>query len=121
MPKKKLIGNNIKDYRTKFKKTQEEIATFLEVTREEISYFENGQRVIPLDKLLKLSDFFGVELDEFMTTEPKCVHLGQLASEAMALQNAYRIDELPVLDDDGRPVGVIDVQDVLDVKTLRNE
>ncbi len=58
---------------------------------------------------------------EFMTREPKRVHLGELASEALAVLNANRIDELPVVDDDGRPVGVIDVQDLLGIKTLSND
>ena len=60
-------------------------------------------------------------VSELMTKDPKRVHIGDLASEAEAIFNKYRIDELPVVDDDGKPVGVIDVQDVLDVKTLRNE
>jgi arabinose-5-phosphate isomerase len=55
---------------------------------------------------------------EFMTREPKHVHLGDLASEVLAVFHRYRIDELPVVDGDGRPVGLIDVQDLLGVKTL---
>ena len=39
-------------------------------------------------------------------------------NEALAILNEYRIDELPVVDDDGRPVGVIDVQDLLGIKTV---
>jgi arabinose-5-phosphate isomerase len=58
---------------------------------------------------------------EFMTPDPKRVHLGELASEALAVLNANRIDELPVVDDDGRPVGVIDVQDLLGIKTVSND
>jgi len=57
-------------------------------------------------------------VSEVMTTEPKHVTLGQYASEAEAFFNRYRIDELPVVDTDGRPVGVIDVQDILGVNTL---
>ncbi len=53
-----------------------------------------------------------------MKADPKHVHLGDLASEAMAVLNRYRIDELPVLDADSRPVGLIDVQDLLGIKTL---
>ena len=55
---------------------------------------------------------------ELMKTHPKHAHLGDLASEALAILNQYRIDELPVLDADGRPVGLIDVQDLLGIKTL---
>ncbi len=59
-------------------------------------------------------------VSEFMTANPKRVQLGQLASEAMAIFNQYRIDELPVVDHDGKPVGVIDVQDLIGIKTVTN-
>lgn len=55
---------------------------------------------------------------EFVTCDPLHVHLGDLASEAMAIFNKYRIDELPVLDETDQPVGIIDVQDVLGIKTV---
>ncbi|MFW6133723.1 MAG: KpsF/GutQ family sugar-phosphate isomerase [Planctomycetota bacterium] len=65
-------------------------------------------------------DVLRTPVAECMTREPKHVHLGELASEALAIFNEYRIDELPVLDDEGRPVGVIDVQDVLGIKTVNH-
>ena len=55
---------------------------------------------------------------EFMTRRPKRVRKGDLASEALAVLNANRIDELPVVDEADRPVGIIDVQDLLGIKTL---
>ena len=55
---------------------------------------------------------------EFMTRNPKHVHTGELASEALAVFNKYRIDELPVLDQSDRPVGIIDVQDLIGIKTV---
>lgn len=58
---------------------------------------------------------------ELMTRDPKRIHLGDLASQAEAIFNTYRIDELPVVDDAGRPVGVVDVQDVLGIKALGRE
>jgi arabinose-5-phosphate isomerase len=57
---------------------------------------------------------------EMMTRGPKRIHLGELASEALSILNQYRIDELPVVDADDRPVGVIDVQDLLGIKTVVN-
>jgi arabinose-5-phosphate isomerase len=41
-----------------------------------------------------------------------------LASEAMAIMKHHRIDELPVVDGEGRPVGLIDVQDLVVLKML---
>lgn len=58
---------------------------------------------------------------EMMTRNPKHIHKGQFASEALAMLNKHRIDELPVLDETGRPIGIIDVQDLLGIKTLVNE
>jgi len=57
---------------------------------------------------------------EMMTRDPKHVHLGELASKALSILNEYRIDELPVVDAADRPVGMIDVQDLLGIKTVAN-
>ena len=59
-------------------------------------------------------------IGELMTRKPKRIYLGELASEALSILNQYRIDELPVVDGDDRPVGVIDVQDLLGIKTVVN-
>jgi arabinose-5-phosphate isomerase len=51
---------------------------------------------------------------------PGCKFISQdaLAAEALAIFNKYRIDDLPVVDADGRPVGMIDVQDVVAIKVV---
>ncbi len=53
-----------------------------------------------------------------MTRSPKRVNESALASEAMAILRQYRIDELPVVDDSDRPVGLIDVQDLVVLRML---
>ncbi len=63
-------------------------------------------------------DLLDRPVSSVMTTDPKRVALGDFASEAEALFNRHRIDELPVVDGDGRPVGILDVQDILGVNTL---
>jgi len=63
-------------------------------------------------------DIMAGPVRQFMTSDPKHIHLGELASKALAILNEYRIDELPVLDADDRPVGIIDVQDLLGIKTV---
>lgn len=55
-------------------------------------------------------------ISEVMTRNPKRINADHLASEAMAILRQYRIDELPVVDDDDRPVGLIDVQDLVVLK-----
>lgn len=62
----------------------------------------------------------GMSLDrpvnEVMTRRPKTVCVEDLAAEAYRIMRENRIDNLPVVDEDGVPVGIIDVQDWLDVE-----
>jgi arabinose-5-phosphate isomerase len=55
-------------------------------------------------------------IGEVMTRNPKQVASDALAAEAMAIMRRYRIDELPVMDAQNRPVGLIDVQDLVILK-----
>jgi arabinose-5-phosphate isomerase len=52
---------------------------------------------------------------EVMTRSPKTIGPDRLASEAVQILRAKKIDELPVVDEKGEPVGMLDVQDLLDV------
>jgi arabinose-5-phosphate isomerase len=53
---------------------------------------------------------------QVMTHNPKRIAADALASEAMAVMKQYRIDELPVVDAAEKPVGLIDVQDLVVLK-----
>ena len=55
---------------------------------------------------------------QIMTKNPKVIHPDTLASGALAIFHKNRIDEIPVVDHDGKPVGLIDVQDVVALKVL---
>lgn len=56
----------IKQLRLKNQLTQEQLASYLQLkNREQISYYETEGREIPLDILEKLSDLFGIELEDF--------------------------------------------------------
>ncbi|HET6248689.1 MAG TPA: KpsF/GutQ family sugar-phosphate isomerase [Tepidisphaeraceae bacterium] len=48
-----------------------------------------------------------------MTRNPKRIAGEHLASEAIAVMRQYRIDELPVVDELDRPIGIIDIQDLV--------
>lgn len=50
---------------------------------------------------------------EVMTARPTTVARGAMMSEAVAILAQRKISELPVVDDQGRPVGLIDVTDVV--------
>ena len=48
-----------------------------------------------------------------MTPHPKTIGPDRLAVEALRLLQEHKIDELVVLDAQRRPVGLLDVQDLL--------
>lgn len=53
-----------------------------------------------------------VPIDRVMTRQPVTVRDDALAAEALRILETHRIDDLVVLDAEGRPVGILDSQDV---------
>ncbi|MEI8345718.1 MAG: KpsF/GutQ family sugar-phosphate isomerase [Candidatus Omnitrophota bacterium] len=58
-------------------------------------------------------DFLDRPVREVMTRGPVTIGSDKLAAEAIALLRSRKIDEVPVIDAKGRPVGLLDVQDLL--------
>jgi len=79
-------GDIIKGLREKYGYTQEKLALFLGIKRELVSFYENGEREVPLEVMEKLSDLFGIELEAFFN-EDVDETLAQVAF-------AFRSDEL---------------------------
>ena len=52
-------------------------------------------------------------VDQVMTKRPVTISQNMLAADAFRILRERKIDEIPVVDKDGRPVGLIDVQDLL--------
>ncbi len=61
---------------------------------------------------------FGFKASDIMTADCKKIRADALAAEATAIFHKYRIDDLPVVDADNRPVGLIDVQDIVTIKVV---
>lgn len=55
-------------------------------------------------------------IDDAMTKNPRSIDPETFALEALALLHQYAIDQLPVVDGDGRLIGLLDVQDLLNLK-----
>lgn len=55
---------------------------------------------------------------EFMTRSPKTVRAAALAVDALRLFEAHKIDDLIVIDAKGRPVGLVDGQDLPKLKIV---
>jgi len=60
-----IIGQNLRALREKIGLTQEALAQYLGISREQVSYFEIGQRSIPSPLMRKLADLFCMEEYDF--------------------------------------------------------
>jgi arabinose-5-phosphate isomerase len=61
---------------------------------------------------------FQFKAGDIMTADCKRIRADALAAEATAIFHKYRIDDLPVVDADDKPVGLIDVQDIVTIKVV---
>ena len=64
------------------------------------------------------SKAFEFKAVDIMTAQCKRIRLDALAAEATSLFHKFRIDELPVVDTEDRPIGMIDVQDIVTIKVV---
>lgn len=73
-------------YRERMKLSQEAVAEFLGIKREILSYYETGNREAPIEVLERLSDLFGIGLEDFFEEDANQVR----ANVAFA----FRADEI---------------------------
>jgi transcriptional regulator with XRE-family HTH domain len=65
------IGNIIKDLREKHNMTQDDLAIKLNITRQSISRYENGERKINQDTLFELAQLFNTSINTFFPPTQK--------------------------------------------------
>ena len=53
------------------------------------------------------------KVKDVMTKNPRTLRKGCLAVEALRILQEYKIDEIPIVDENGRAIGLVDVQDLL--------
>ena len=58
-------------------------------------------------------DLINKKVKDFMTKNPISIKKERLAAEAFDVLRSKKIDEIPVVDDKKRPIGLLDVQDLL--------
>ena len=57
-----------------------------------------------------------IPIDEVMTREPKSISPDTFALEALAFLHQHQVDQMPVVDAQNQVIGMLDVQDLLDLK-----
>jgi len=80
----KLVGKRLKEARDDMNYSQQKVADFVDKTREQISYYENGSREISLSLLTKLANLYGKSIDYFIGID----------SNEPELQMAFRSDSI---------------------------
>jgi len=63
-------------------------------------------------------DLLDGPIAEVMTRSPRCLTHESLVRDAVQLIRELRLDEVPVVDVDGQPIGMIDVQDLIALKVI---
>jgi arabinose-5-phosphate isomerase len=58
-------------------------------------------------------------LEDCMTRQPRTLPADALVRDAVRMVRDLRVDELPVVDAEGRPLGLLDVQDLVALKVVR--
>jgi transcriptional regulator with XRE-family HTH domain len=85
-----IIGRNIRALRDKLGLTQQTLSQYLDVTREQIAYYESGERKIPSTQLSKLSDLFCIDEYDFYEED--------IEARKMNIAFAFRANELTDVD-----------------------
>ncbi|MCZ7633563.1 MAG: KpsF/GutQ family sugar-phosphate isomerase [Phycisphaerales bacterium] len=60
-------------------------------------------------------------ISEVMTRSPRSLPHDALLRDAVRMVREHRQDEIPVVDGEGRPVGLLDVQDLVAMRLVRND
>lgn len=58
---------------------------------------------------------FDRPIADCMTRQPIKLHTGQRVEDALKLFHSHQISEVPVLDHDGRPIGLVDITDLVEL------
>jgi len=87
-PKKRIesdfyrdLGGTIRVARSKAGKTQADIAEHLDVTFQQVQKYEAGKNRIPVDHLVKVSDYLEVPLSQLVVQSAKDIEFQALATQ----------------------------------------
>ncbi|WP_027339484.1 KpsF/GutQ family sugar-phosphate isomerase [Halonatronum saccharophilum] len=69
-------------------------------------------------ELEKSADLLNRRANEIMTKEPTTIIENKLAAEALKIMEDKEINDLPVIDDEGKPLGLLNFQDLLKAGVL---
>jgi transcriptional regulator with XRE-family HTH domain len=84
------LGEKIYELRTQHNLSQGDLANELNVSRQSISKWENGNSTPDLEKIVKLAEIFNISLDELIKNEEKETTVATTPEEAPTIQTNNR-------------------------------
>ena len=107
-----VVGENakVRDVLVKITKARAGSASVVDKSGALSGIFTDGDLRRHLDGKVNIAN---KKIKEIMTKSPTTIKKDKLAAEAFQILRSKKIDEIPVVDEKGRPVGLLDVQDIL--------
>jgi len=100
----------IKDVLLRITKSRAGSASIIDKKGKLVGIFTDGDLRRHLEEGINLADR---KVKEVMTKSPITITKDRLAAEAFTILQEKKIDEIPVVDNRNRPIGLLDVQDLL--------
>lgn len=100
----------VKDVLVKITKARAGSASVIDAKGKLVGIFTDGDLRRHMDARINIATRF---IKDVMTKNPVAIKKDKLAAEAFQILRSKKIDEIPVVDDAGRPIGLLDVQDLL--------
>jgi AbrB family looped-hinge helix DNA binding protein len=130
---KNMISTNLKGLRKKNQYTQEDVAGKINVSRQSVAKWENGESIPDIDSCIKLAKLYKVKLDDLVNHSeeesgiqipPKgkyffgAVVVGErgqivIPKEARELFNINPADKLLILGDEEKGIAIVHQRDLL--------
>ena len=130
---KSMISRNLKSLRKKNQYTQEDIAEKINVSRQSVAKWENGESTPDIESCIKLANLYNVKLDDLVNhseeetgigVPPKgkfffgSVVVGErgqivIPKEARIVFNINAGDKLLILGDEERGLGIVHQRDLI--------
>lgn len=103
-------NTKVKDVLLKITAARAGSATVVDKKGRLVGIFTDGDLRRHIEKDL---DLIKKEVKDVMTKRPKAIKKGLLAVEALRVLQEHKIDEIPIVDEKDRAIGLVDVQDLL--------
>jgi len=107
-----LVKENalVKDVLLRITKARAGSANVIDKKGKLIGIFTDGDLRRHMDSKVNIAN---KKMQDVMTKNPITIKKHKLAAEAFQILRSKKIDEIPVVDDNSKPIGLLDVQDLL--------